>query len=392
LLGLGASKLFAGRRMLKQIGYAIVSAIGIIGMTLWYASFYLSANGAFFGDIFQIARDIGLASTLTPGHALSVLSLGTLIGFPIMVIDLVMPIIFTLLAVGLLYASAIISEEAHYSGWLASESKRTSKKEYVITERQWNPQPMPFYKLNQTTSLSMWYNLASIRRDARVLTQYVLGPIRFVIFIILPGVIMGDVGFDFTSYLVVAALIPFATSYGLSFAGYETVYEGKNLMNLQLAATNMQDYVKGKVYSALPFSLGAGIIVSVVIIFISPSIALYLPAMVICLAFLTLASGAIAANAAALGGDFKAERRITRQRGSGVQMPIRGWSILRAQAIPMMLGFSGVMGILAIGVLLNPLYSYLITPAYAALCYALFRRYSRSAGIELAKIEASKYL
>ena len=46
---------------------------------------------------------------------------------------------------------------------------------------------------------------------------------------------LGEVGFDFTSYLVVAALIPFATSYGLFFAGYETVYEGSNLMTLQLA-------------------------------------------------------------------------------------------------------------------------------------------------------------
>ncbi|MHA1906275.1 MAG: hypothetical protein ACW98Y_03195 [Candidatus Thorarchaeota archaeon] len=392
LLGLGASKIFAGRRLLKQIGYAIMSAIGIVGGTLWYASFYLNTNGAFFFDIFQIARDLGLASTLTPGHALSVLSLGTLLGFPIMITDLIMPLIFTLVAFGLLYATAIISEEAHYSGWLASESKRSSKVDIEIGERQWDPQPMPLFKLNQTTSVSMWYNIASIRRDARVLTQYVLGPIRIVIWIILPGFILGETVMDFTSYLIVAALIPFATSYGLFFAGYETVYEGKNIMNLQLAATNMQDYVKGKAYSAVPFSLAAGIIVSVVVLFISPSMALYLPAVVITLGFLTLASGAIAANAAAIGGDFKAERNITRQRGSGVQMPIRGWSILRAQFLPMILGFGGVMGIILAGVFLNPLVSYLITPAFIGLCYWLFNSYSRKAGIALATMEASEYL
>lgn len=392
LLGLGASKFLAGRRLLKQIGYAIMSAIGIIGGTLWYASFYLNVDGGIFQDIFQIAENLGLASTLTPGHALSVLSIGALIGFPIAITDLIMPLIFTLVAFGLLYGSAIISEEAHYSGWLASESKRTSKKDVKIDGRLWAPQPMPLVKLNQTTSVSMWYNLASIRRDARVLTQYVLGPIRVVIWIVLPGFIIGDTGFNITSYLIVAALIPFATSYGLFFAGYETVYEGKNLMNLQLAATNMQDYVKGKVYSAIPFSLVAGVIVSVIIAFISPSMALYLPAMVISIGFLTLASGAIAANAAALGGDFKAERNITRQRGSGVQMPIRGWSILRAQFVPMILGFGGVMGIILIGEFLNPLYSYVAAPVFMAVCYALFRHYSYSAGVALATVEATKYL
>jgi hypothetical protein len=238
----------------------------------------------------------------------------------------------------------------------------------------------------------MWYNIASIRRDARVLTQYLLGPLRYVIWLVLPGFAFGTELGGFTGYLVIAALIPFATSYGLSFAGYETVYEGQNLMNLQLAATNMQDYVKGKAYSAVPFSLAGGILGSVLILFISPSIAVYLPAVVICLGFLTLASGAIAANAAAIGGDFKAQRRIERQRGGGVQMPIRGWSILRASFIPMILGFGGVIGIVLVGVFLNPLYSYIAVPLFAALCYVLFNRYSRSAGRKLATIEATKYL
>ncbi|MDF1541100.1 MAG: hypothetical protein P1Q69_19540, partial [Candidatus Thorarchaeota archaeon] len=392
ILGLAASKIFAGRRLLKQIGYALVSAIGIIGGTLWYVSIYTNNSGAIFEGLFQFTDALGLSSDITPGFAIANLAFRAVLGFPIFIFDLVMPLIFALLGFGLLYGTAILSEEAHYSGWLASDSKRTSKKDVQISGRKWDPQPIPGVKLNQTTSVSMWYNIASVKRDARVLTQYLLGPLRYVIWLVLPGFAFGSELGGLTGYLVIGALIPFATSYGLSFAGYETVYEGKNLMNLQLAATNLQDYVKGKAYSAVPFSLAGGIIGSVLLVFISPGIALFLPAVVICLGFLTLASGAVAANAAAMGGDFKAERRFERQRGAGVQMPIRGWSMLRASLIPMLLGFSGILGIVIVGELLHPIVSYLAVPLFAGLCYALFNHYSRSAGRKLATIEASEYL
>jgi len=392
LFGLAASKIFAGRRMLKQIGYALVSSIGIIGGTLWYVSIYTNNSGAIFEGLFQFTDAIGLSSDITPGYAIAKLAFGTLLGFQIFITNLVMPIIFALLALGLLYGNALVSEEAHYSGWLASGSKRTSKKEVQILDRKWNPQPIPKVTLNQTTSISMWYNIANVRRDARVLTQYLLGPLRYMIWFILPGFMFGETLGGITGYFVIAALIPFATSYGLSFAGYETVYEGKNLMNLQLAATNLQDYVKGKAYSAVPFSIAGGIIGSILLLFISPGIALFLPGIVVCLGFLTLASGAVAANAAAMGGDFKAQRRIERQRGAGMQMPIRGWSMLRASLIPMMLGFSGIIGIVLLGEFLNPIFSYMVMPLFAGICYALFNHYSRSAGRKLATIEASKYL
>ncbi len=392
LLGLAASKIFAGRRLLKQIGYALVSAIGIIGGTLWYVSIYTDSSGAIFQGLFQFTDAIGLSSDLTPGYALANLAFSALLGFQIHILDLVMPLIFALLGIGLLYATAIASEEAHYSGWLASDSKRTSTKDVQISDRKWDPQPIPKIRLNQTTSVSMWYNIASVKRDARVLTQYLLGPLRYVIWLVLPGFAFGTEFGGITGYLVIAALIPFATSYGLSFAGYETVYEGKNLMNLQLAATNLQDYVKGKAYSAVPFSLAGGIIGSILLLFISPGIAIFLPGVVVCLGFLTLASGAVAANAAAMGGDFRAERRFERQRGAGVQMPIRGWSMLRASLIPMLLGFGGILGIVILGQFLNPLFSYLAVPLFAGICYVLFNHYSRSAGRKLATIEASEYL
>ncbi len=392
LLGLLFSRILAGRRMLKQVGYAIMSALGIIGGTLWYVSIYTSPDGEFFSFFFEIANMLGLSSNVTPGYAVSVLTLGILIGHPFSYIDIFVPVFYAVVAFGLLYATAIVSEEAHYSGWLASGSKRSSKVEVEIGDRQWNPQPFKWFKFNQTISVSLWYNIASVRREARVFTQYILGPLRYIIWFILPVFVTGESFLDFTGYLVVAALIPFATSYGLFFAGYETVYEGKNLMTLQLAATNMQDYIKGKALSAVPFSFAASVAVAVLVAFLSPGLILYLPAMVASIVFLTMASGAVAANAAAMGGDFKSERMITRQRGSGVQMPIRGWSILRAQFLPMILGFVGVFSILLSGIFLNPIVSYLVAPVYMAVCYSIYRSYSRSAGIKLAQIEASDYL
>ncbi len=392
LLGLIFSRLLAGRRMLKQIGYAFMSAIGILAGTLWYVSIYTDPSGEFFSFFIEIANMLGLSSNLTPGYTVSVLSLGMLIGASFSFFDIIAPLLYASVAFALVYATGVISEEAHYSGWMASGSKRSSKIEIEIGDRQWNPQPFKWFTFNNTVSVSLWYNIASVRREARVFTQYLLGPIRYVIWLILPVFVAGETALGFTGYFIIAALIPFATSYGLFFAGYETVYEGKNLMTLQLAATNMQDYVKGKALSAVPFSLGASVIMSVLIAFISPDLIIYLPAMIPCIVVLTLASGAVAANAAAMGGDFKSERNITRQRGSAVRMPITGWSVLRAQFLPMMLGFVGVFGIVLVGGFINPIYSYLAAPAFIGLCYALYRNYSHSAGVKLAQIEASKYL
>ena len=201
-----------------------------------------------------------------------------------------------------------------------------------------------------------------------------------------------DVLSGFLPYFGMSAMIPIAASYGLYFAGYETVYEGKNLMNLQLAATNLEDYVKGKIYSALPFSLAAGVLMSIVVVIISPSMWLYIGILPVIAVSTTMASGAISANAAALGGDFKAERSITRQRGASVQMPIKGWSILRAQLVPNMIGFIAVGVIIALGIVAGPLLSYAALPFYYLGCLGLTRHYARAAGRKLAQIEASQYL
>ncbi len=392
LLGLIFSRILAGRRALKQVGYALMSAIGILTGTFWYVSIYTDQSGEMFRFIFELADMVGLSSNLTPGYAVSVLTLGILVGVPLTLPELLVPVVYAVIAFGLVYATAIVSEEAHYSGWLASGSKRSSKVKVEIGERTWDPQPFRRLKFNNTISVSIWYNITSIRREARVFTQYLLGPIRLVIWMILPAIIAGESALDITGYFIIGAVIPFATLYGVYFAGYETVYEGKNLMNLQLAATNMQDYVKGKALSAVPFSLAASIIVSVIIAFISPSLILYLPVLVGSITFLTLASGSIAANAAAMGGDFKAERMITRQRGSAVQMPITGWSMIRAQLLPLVLGFLGIYGVVLVGVFIHPLLSYIAAPGFMALCYRLYGSYSHSAGVKLAQIEATKYL
>jgi hypothetical protein len=234
--------------------------------------------------------------------------------------------------------------------------------------------------------------LANIRREGRVLAQYLVGPVRFAIFLILPAFTLGDELFFLTPFLIVSVLVPFATSYGVYFAGYETVYEGKNLMNLQLSELSMHDYVLGKVYSAVPFAMVAGTAISILVTFLSPTLLLFIPAMVLAAGFINIAAGGVAANAAAIGGDWRAERMITRQRGSAVQMPIRGWSMLRAHLLPNLIGFGGLSAILGIGVFLNPLYSYIAVLLFGLLCFRIAKHYARSAGNKLSEIEASDYL
>jgi hypothetical protein len=393
LVGLVFTRLLAGRRALKQVGYFLLSGGAIIFSAFWYYSFYFgNSGGPLFGWLVTFARSIGFSSNLSPGYAASVISLGLLAGLPLRIQDVFLALAFVLISVALLDANSILSERAHYSGWLAIGSKRSSKKFISIVHTPWAPKSIPLVGSNSTISVSIWYNITSIRREARVMANYLLRPITYVIWILLPTFAVGQETPVFTPYLLVLALIPFATQYGLFFAGYEIVYEGKNLMNLQLAAANMEDYVKGKVYSAVPFTLVASIIFSVVIAFLSPPMLIYLPAITISCLFLTLASGAVAANAAAIGGDFKAARMILRQRGSAVQMPIRGWSMLRAGLMPYILGYGGVFLMLALGTFFNPLYSYLVLPVFSVVCLQVLRSYAHGAGMKLAQIEATKYL
>jgi hypothetical protein len=400
LLGLLFSKLLAGRRTLKQIGWFVGSAAAILVSVFYYYALYSSDGGALFEWLFAITDALGFSSDLSPGYAVSALSLSVLIGIPIRIQDVFMALLFVVAGSVLVYLNAVVSERAHYSGWLASGSKRTSKNAEVPAHTNWDPQPIPGLVFNQTISVSIWFNIASIRREGRVLAQYLVGPLRFVIFLILPVFAVGEEAMIFTPYLILAALIPFAASYGVYFAGYEIVYEGKNLMTLQLAAANMADYVKGKIYSAVPFVIGASCIVSALILIINFSLWPFIPMVIVAAIFTNLASGAIAANAAAAGGDFKAQRMITRQRGSAVQAPIRGLSMVKAQLIPNMLGFIGVFGMLGLstfvgmvqGPIIGILVVYGVLPVFILICYALFRRYAYSAGRTLAQVEASKYL
>ncbi|MFW9768943.1 MAG: hypothetical protein ACFFEM_08980, partial [Candidatus Thorarchaeota archaeon] len=344
------------------------------------------------GIVFEILEELGFSSGISPGYATSSVSLKLVVGAPISIPDLLLIVIFTFLAIGLVNANASLSEKAHYSGWLTSGSKRTSKMATPLIHESWNPQTIPGFKFNTAISVSIWYNIVNIRREGRVLAQYLVGPIRFAIFIIVPAFTLGEEMSFFTPFLIVSVLVPFATSYGVYFAGYETVYEGKNLMNLQLSELSMNDYILGKVYSAIPFAMVAGVAISIVVTIISPTLLLYIPAMVLAAGFINMTAGGIAANAAAIGGDFKAERMITRQRGSAVQMPIRGWSMLRAHLLPNFIGFVGLSAILGIGLFTNPLYSYIAVLLFGLLCFQIARHYARSAGNKLSEIEASEYL
>jgi hypothetical protein len=392
LMGLFFSRLLAGRRRLKNIGWFVGTTMTILAGAFYYFTIIGDGFGQIFQVIFDIANALGFSSGISPGYATSSVTLRLLVGAPISLPDLTLIVLFTFLAIGLVNANAMLSERAHYSGWLASGSKRTTKSAAPISHEVWDPQPIPGIKFNTAISVSIWYNLANIRREGRVLAQYLVGPIRFAIFIIFPAFTLGEELAFFTPFLIVSVLVPFATSYGVYFAGYETVYEGKNLMNLQLSELSMNDYVLGKVYSAVPFAMVAGIAISIVVTLISPTLLLYIPAMVLAAGFINMAAGGVAANAAAMGGDFKAERMITRQRGSAVQMPIRGWSMLRTHLIPNLLGFGGLSAILGIGLFINPLYSYLAVLLFGLLCFRLAKHYARSAGQKLSEIEASEYL
>jgi hypothetical protein len=394
ILGLIFSRLLANRRTLKQIGWFLVTIVAVVLSTFWYINFYIGGNGGFefIGAILQILEGLGFSSAYTPGYIISALTLGLVVGAPIDTGVIYSLVIFSLAAISLVFINAYACEYAHYSGWITSGAKRTPKIQALPDQRNWDPQSIPGMRFNTTISVSIWYNIVNIKREARVFAQYLVNPLRFAIWLIVPLFALGSTADFMAPYLLVAALIPFATSYGIYFAGYETVYEGKNLLNLQLAAANMEDYLKGKVYSAVPFTFGVAICISILTLFVAPEMASYLPVIILSAIFLNLASGGIAANAAATGGDFRSQRLIYRQRGSAAQMPVRGWAALKAQFIPNILGFVGFSLIIGIGLLFGILFSFVSTVLFAILCYHLFRRYTHSAGVRLAQIEASDYL
>ncbi|MCK4279423.1 MAG: hypothetical protein KAW94_02490 [Candidatus Thorarchaeota archaeon] len=395
LIGLGIARAVAGRRAIKQIGTAIMSAVAIIGTTLYYVSFYANSwNGGPnpLDALFDLANSLGFTSILTPGYTVSSVTLGLLVGAPWRWQDLLSVSLFLVLGIGMVLLNSYVSEMAHYSGWLASDATRTSKEAVRKEHGTWNPRSFPGLKQSNIVTASLWFNITSVRRDARVITNYLLGPIRFAIFLVIPGLAFGDGFGDITSYFILAALIPFATSYGLYFAGYELVYEGANIMNLQLAATNLEEYVRGKVYSAVPFAIIASVIVSIIVLFVSPLMWVYLPAVIVACTFLCMASGGIAANQAAKSGDFKADRSFARRRGAAIQTPLRGWSSVIASIVPYAIGYAGVFGMILAGVFFGVLYTYVILPVFILFCWRLTTQYTRSAGLKLAQIDATKYL
>lgn len=393
LVGLLFSRILAGRRRLKQIGWFIGTSMAVLVSAMFYYFGFLSDG---FGDLFpfliDIASSLGLTSGISPGAATSSLALGFLVGEPIVIGVIFLALIYAGLAILLVNLNAYVSEIAHYSGWLASGSKRSSKTKTPIAHDTWNPQAIPGLKFNTAISVSIWYNITNIKREGRVLAQYLVGPLRFIIILVFGVMAGGDLLMGFTPFILVAIIVPFVVSYAVSFAGYELVYEGRNLMNIQLAPLSTYDYVLGKVYSSAPFALVVSAAVSGIVSILSPSMLVYVPIIILSGVFINQAAGGIAANAAAIGGDFRAERMVTRQRGASVQMPIRGWSMLRAQLLPNLLGFAGLSSILGLGVFLGPLFSYVALVPFGIICLKLSRHYARSAGIKLTQKEASDYL
>ncbi len=392
LVGLAAARLVAGHRTVKQAGYFILTALAILASTFWYYNAYFAEDSQFLGGLISFGRLLGLTSDTSPGRTFSVLILGTIAGGGVTLVDVLTGLGLAASALILLYVNAVVSEAAHYSGWLTYESTRSSDRKVRPRHGRWAPRTLPLLRMSQTCSASMWYNITSIRRKGGVLAQYLLNPLRFTVFLLFPVLTAPEELLPFMTILVAAAAIPFAVSYGVYFAGYETVYEGKNLMNLQLAAANFEEYTKGKVYSALPFSLAASVLFSIVALIVNPPVALYVPLLIIAMPLITLIAGPYAAFQAAVAGDFKAERMILRQRGAAAQPPITGLAALKVQLVPNLAGFALVLGMLVIGIFVSPLYAYLVLAGVIVVAVRTFRSYSHSAGVELAQIEASKYL
>ena len=393
LVGLMFSRLLAGRRRLKQAGWFIGTSLAVLASAIYYYFIFVS-NGLeeIFPILFQLAANLGFTSGLSPGAATSALSLGFLVGTPIVLNDILLAVIYGCIAFLLVNLNAYVSETAHYSGWLTSGSKRTSKVKIPTSHETWNPRVIPGLTFNTATSVSIWYNITNVRREGRVFAQYLVGPLRFIIIVVFGIFAGGDMLMGFTPIIVIAITVPFVVSYAVSFAGYELVYEGRNLMNLQLAPLSMYDYVMGKIYSSAPFALVVSTGTSILVTFLAPNLMVYVPVVILSSVFINIAAGGIAANAAAIGGDFKAERIITRQRGAQVQMPIRGWSMLRAQLIPNMFGFMGLSTVLGLGFFLGPLFAYLALIPFVLICLSLSRHYAKSAGTKLSLKEASDYL
>ncbi|MFX1481967.1 MAG: hypothetical protein ACFFCP_02140, partial [Promethearchaeota archaeon] len=220
LVGLFFSRLLAGRRRLKNIGWFVGTTLTILAGAFYYYFAIMSDEGLgqVFSFIFDIAASLGLSSGFSPGYAASALTLNLLVGAPISFSVLMLASLFIVIAVVLLNFNAYVSEAAHYSGWLASGSKRTSNAKTTILRTSWNPQTIPGMNFNTAISVSIWYNLANIRREGRVLAQYLVGPIRFAIFFIFPAFTLGEDLSFLTPFLVVSMLVPFATSYGVYFA------------------------------------------------------------------------------------------------------------------------------------------------------------------------------
>ncbi len=393
LLGLVFARIVAGRRRLKQVGYFLMTAFAVLFSILWYYAIYSdNTDSIIFEWLLSLAQQLGFTSEFTPGSLVSRVSLGLLVGAPLSVVEIVLLALLFCAAVVLNNINGTVCELAHYNGWLAVESVR-GRKQPIREHTEWAPISIPLFRFNSTVTVSIWYNITNLRRETRVFSNYLLNPFRYVIFILIPlmGPSISQVMF-FIPFALSTVLVLISTTYAIYFAGYETVYEGPNLMNLQLAAANMADYLKGKVYSAVPFSAIVAVGGSIVVLFFVPSLWTLLPIIIIWCTFTTMMAGGFAAKAAVTHGDFKSQRMILRQRGSPVQMPIRGWGSLKAQLLPMLIGTTAGMAMLLVGLFSNLLLAYTLLLIYALICLKMTNHYCYSAGVRLAQIECSEYL
>ncbi len=392
LFGIVIYKFLQGRRLLKQVLSGIATAIAILIGSLYYVFMYTDMGGQLFpgllDSLLQVASNFGLSSNYSIGYAITNLLFMPFIGVPNL-IELIIDIAIIIgLPSGLIYLNVSISERAHYSGWITIEKQKEKR---VHRKKEWNPHPIPLIK-DPVISVSAWYNIAMIRRESRVLVSYLMTPLRMAIFIFIPLFMGGE---ELNAFLIIPLIIfgigIFATSYANSFVGYELVYEGTNYLNILSSGVNLKKYIKGKIYSATPFSAAVGSIIGFILLILDISLITAVPIIIILSIIITITQGGISSYYASTDGNFKADRLLLKQRGANIQPPIG----FKGAILQLIVGGIITLTILGIEIFLiftEILYAYLALPIIYIITKKISELYVSKASKRLSELEASDYL
>jgi len=391
IFGLVIYKFLQGRRLLKQILSGLATAIAILIGSFYYVFIYSDTGNQFMPEILnsliQLSSTFGLSSKYTIGYAMSNLLFSPFIG-PDNILQIIFDIFLVfVLPLDLIYLNTAICEKAHYSGWITIGKRKEKKK----TKRtKWNPHLFPMIELDPVVSVSAWYNIAMIKRESSVFVSYLLMPIRLTIFMLLP-LFMGEEIGGLVIFLLIMIIYIFTSSYANSFAGYELVYEGKNFLNILSSGVDLRKYIKGKVYSAIPFSIIVGIIIGIICVILDFSLIPTLPIIIAMAIIITLVQGGVTSYYSSLYGNFKSDRLFLKQRGANIQPPIgfKGIILRFLVSVTILLILLGTELIL---ILYDIVYAYIGLVFILIIAKKISNRYIAKAARKISELETTDYL